>query len=420
MLALGAYGLVDKETWSLTPLGSALLAEPTAEKRSEAFAKHILLNCDGLGVVQAVRFLGRQGTRPTKLKLADALRHTFGYEIPKAPTRQTTILNWLAEAGVCADAHGQYAINEQRVGELIGISPADVEGWHELSPDQRHVALALRFLSQTHGKEAIPAHDVVEFASNKYGLEAPEDQLANRIFAPLEQAGWLKRIGRGSGRGGKSGYLQPVQKLLDPPIDAITDEQAPGIPPDLMRRLQEPLEKIRDQLKSGHTGVKGIALELLALRMVIDLGLTPKGFRVRSSETGGAEVDLTAEGAHLLFSRWTFQCKNTSSVNLSDLAKEIGMATLLKAHVIVMVTTGRFAASVEHFANQIAQTTPLQIVLVSGDFVQRYLESDRRSIGVLMTYFRTTATRTMQLKGPQSTTGDKQAVSGSPEQKSDS
>ncbi len=40
------------------------------------------------------------------------------------------------------------------------------------------------------------------------------------------------------------------------------------------------------------------------------------------------KVDLIAEGAHLLFSRWLFQCKATkSTVQLSDLAKEIGMAT---------------------------------------------------------------------------------------------
>src|SRR5262249_3886830 len=139
-----------------------------------------------------------------------------------------------------------------------------------------------------------------------------------------------------------SGIVTPTKKLLNPALEIVLDEPEPNIPPDLMQRLQEPLTKIQKDLKSNYKAVKGVALELLALRMAMDLGLTPTGFRVRSTETGGAEVDLTAEGAHLLFSRWTFQCKNISRVPLSDLAKEIGMATLLKAHVVVMVATGDF------------------------------------------------------------------------------
>jgi hypothetical protein len=143
----------------------------------------------------------------------------------------------------------------------------------------------------------------------QHGLEAPEDQLANQIFRPLQEGAWLERLVRAEGRGGKSGSVRATKKLLTSNLEAVAQESPPNIPPDLMRRLQEPLAKIRDHLASQNKGTKGIALELLALRMVMDLGLTPTSFRVRSSQTGGAEVDLTAEGAHLLFSRWTFQCR---------------------------------------------------------------------------------------------------------------
>jgi hypothetical protein len=400
ILALAAYGLLDLKTQSLTPVGSELLAATSFERRAELFAKHILLKCGGITVLDAVRHLQRQGTRPTKLELAKTLRDVFRIKLARAQTKHTAILNWLALARVCGKAESRH-IDEKRVAKLTGIDPSRREGWHALSADQQHVARALRELCRTHGEDSLPARDVYEYAMNKYGLAAPEDQLANQIFRPLEEAGWLTRTVRGGGRGGKSGSLQATKQLLSPSIEKLLDEPSPHIPPDLTKRLQEPLAKIRQHLRASKKSVKGIALELLALRMVMDLGLVPTGFRVRSSDTGGAEVDLTAEGAHLLFSRWTFQCKNIKKVNLSDLAKEIGMATLLKAHVVVLVAMGTFASTVEHFARQVAQTTPLQVVLVPGTVVARYLESGERSIGVLMAYFRRTAGETMRLKGPQ-------------------
>lgn len=94
--------------------------------------------------------------------------------------------------------------------------------------------------------------------------------------------------------------------------------------------------------------------------------------RVRGVRTGGAEVDLVAEGAHLHFSRWLFQCKNTKSVDVTVLAKEIGMATLLQAQVVVIVTTGRFTQTVRTYADRTTLTTPFQVVLLDGDDLEHY------------------------------------------------
>jgi hypothetical protein len=52
------------------------------------------------------------------------------------------------------------------------------------------------------------------YAMQKYGLSTAEDQLANRMFRPLEEAGWLKRTVRGRGRGGKSGTLTATTGLV--------------------------------------------------------------------------------------------------------------------------------------------------------------------------------------------------------------
>ena len=175
------------------------------------------------------------------------------------------------------------------------------------------------------------------------------------------------------GRGGKGGLISPTAKALELEIAAV-DELALGtIPVDLQIHLSRPTESILADLESADINVKGVALELLALRLATDFGLSPVELRLRGGDTGGAEVDLVAEGAQLHFSRWLFQCKNqVSVVPVSVLAKEVGMATLLRAQVVVIVTTGVFARSVLEYARRTSETTALQVILVDGSSLARY------------------------------------------------
>ena len=53
---------------------------------------------------------------------------------------------------------------------------------------------------------------------------------------------------------------------------------------------------------------------------------------------------------------------------MSALSKEVGMATLLQCHVIVIATTGTFSATVRKYAGQVNQTTGFQVVLVTGQW----------------------------------------------------
>jgi len=199
------------------------------------------------------------------------------------------------------------------------------------------------------------------------------DDVAANVLRPLEASGWIELEARPStGRGGKSGRVSATKKLLDVDLDVLLGFPTPTIPPDLRALLDRPLADIRADLKAD-THTKGIALELLVLRMIADLGLSFVGFRVRTSETGGAEVDVIAEGVHLHFSRWLFQCKNvTGSVGLSALAKEVGMATLLRGHVVVMVTTSTFKSTVITYANQLAATSALQVILLDRSALDAY------------------------------------------------
>jgi hypothetical protein len=134
------------------------------------------------------------------------------------------------------------------------------------------------------------------------------------------------------------------------------------------------------------------------MRIATDLNISPRELRLRGIKTAGAEVDLVAEASHLHFSRWLFQCKNTRALTVADLAKEVGMAVLLRAHVIVMVTTGQIGTTVRAYAKTLAEGTSHQAVLLDGRVLADYR---KRGAPALLDYFHEAAAHTMQLKRAQ-------------------
>ena len=101
--------------------------------------------------------------------------------------------------------------------------------------------------------------------------------------------------------------------------------------------------------------------------------------RLRGNATGGAEVDLIFESARLMFSRWQVQCKNTASVSLDDVAKEVGLTHFLKSNAIVMVSTGSIGGEARRYANKIMADSNLCIVMVDGNDLSQ-IESRPASI----------------------------------------
>jgi hypothetical protein len=390
LVGLKGYGLFDLATDKLTPEGEELLGVPSAE-RNEAFAKHILLRCHGIEVLEAVRSIQSRGETPTKASLQTELEGR-GFKLPVATTHHTKVLQWLREGNVLDT---KYGVNEEVVAKLTGMGLETLEEWSGLTKQQRAFIRTLRRLGEVYGKTSMPAKDVLTEATYEHGPIFKTDQLAASVYKPLEEKGWITRVVPAEGRGGKSGLIACTDKLLALDLDLLPKDEGWGIPADLRPKLNTPLAEIEANLQSSDKNVKGIALELLALRLATDAALIPLRFRLRAAETGQAEVDLVAEGAHLHSSRWLFQCKNTKSVSLSDLAKEVGMAVLLRAHVIVMVTTGRFASSVETYARELMDTQNLQVVLVDKKVLARYKAGGMHA---LLDFLHSSAEATMRLK----------------------
>jgi len=164
------------------------------------------------------------------------------------------------------------------------------------------------------------------------------------------------------------------------------------VPVELFKR---PLADILLDLESEDRYVKGRALELLAIYLTRLIDLEFKGWRVRSADTGGAEVDAIVEGARLIFSRWQIQAKNTAIVRLDDIAKEVGLAlTFTYSNVIMVVTTGEFTRDAYTYATHVMRTSNLNIITLNGAELEQ-LSRDPLSIVELLN---AKAQRAMQVK----------------------
>jgi site-specific DNA-methyltransferase (cytosine-N4-specific) len=147
---------------------------------------------------------------------------------------------------------------------------------------------------------------------------------------------------------------------LEPIFTAI--ENSAGM--QYRKLIRMPYGDILTGLHSQSKHQKGLALEALSFYLGRIIGLDFVKWRLRSDETGGAELDVIMEGASLIFSRWQIQCKNSSQARLEDIAKEAGIAQVIRTNVIMIVTTGYIGEKARKFAERLMQDTNYQIILL--------------------------------------------------------
>lgn len=398
---LGSTGLsTRKRPITLSEIGKAILDAPTAKEATRLFCSHLLRNKNGKLVIEALAALKKRNIKVTKQSLKKELEALGVTKLSINTTDHSTLKNWLVEAGLVSE---DGTPNDDEIKSLLGISSTEIDEFKSLSLGQQ---VFLELLRKSHETSEGPflVMDLNRTCLSAHPHLFDEAQLARQVRIPLEKGGWVETTDLGAGpHGGRSGKIRGTKKLLDIPVSEVAPDWDQVIPPELRSKLNTPLPLIAKDLYGKDKHKAGLGLELLALRMIIDLELDPRHFRVRSAQTGFAEVDLIAEGTHLLFSRWTFQCKRygedtKAKVGLGDVAKEVGIAVHAKAHVIVMVTTTDFSKDAKDYALEVSRATHLQFVFLDGKVIQKYLQNGRE---VLWSHFLQNAKHVMTVKRDQ-------------------
>lgn len=369
-------GLVDSETFLLTDFGHMVLDASSPLLAAREFVKRMMLDRNGILLIEAIRTLYyRREVGSRKALLKRELENLGVVGLSNATTDHTTLENWMMEAGVVVQDGNYRRPDDDVLRDLIGADSNDLSAMLAMEPGHRLFLEILRRNAETKGySEYIPLKPVYCECLRRARAWFDEDQLRKSVVDPLLKIGWIEAPAAKSGKGGSA---RASERLLRVPLDKILPHMFGAIPGDLRGQLTLPLLEVRKLLYDESSNYnRGLGLELLALRMLLALALEPRGFRQRARDTSFAEVDLLAEGRNLLFSRWVVQCKNlkdSSKVQLSDVAKEVGIAIHQKAHVVAVVTTTDFTSEARKYADEITRETHLQFLLVPGDIVRSYL-----------------------------------------------
>tara|TARA_E500000318_G_scaffold110822_1_gene127337 strand:+ start:1277 stop:2782 length:1506 start_codon:yes stop_codon:yes gene_type:complete len=384
LIGMDSFKIYDEKTEDLTDIGAHLLSLPSEFEANRSFAKHILLTLNGTEILRIIRSMEKGGRAINKTSLAEELnRYGFvtkaGGPISTSSKNHLILLSWLRKANVLPKSG--YNINNDELKAIIGTSVDDADDAIALSDRQKVFASTLRRDFEINGVRDVFVKDLRALCQAQHPtVFGRTDDLRKAIINPLVMDGWITHSetkggrSKGRGRGGASGTVSVTEKLvsLDPEYLGLAD--LAGIPGEVRNHLSRPITQIIEELSSDDTGVKGLALETLSVRILYELGLTPVAFRERGSENNGAEVDLIAEGADTHFHRWMVQCKNMAKVPVSALAKEIGMAVLYKAQVILIITTGEFTKTVHLHAKQLSETSSHQAILIDKFGLQIYFD----------------------------------------------
>ncbi|MDI6738572.1 MAG: restriction endonuclease [Nanoarchaeota archaeon] len=359
-LGMIAYGLIDRDS-NLTEIGNKLLK--LKQKPIELytlFAKHIMLNRNGLLFIQCIQDMTSAGEKIDLIKLRQGLSER-GINFPRGGKHPSILRLWLEMAGIFEK--GSWRINQNKLNQIMGVSSTEIEQLSVLTPEQRAYVKTLANLSKG---GPFFSNDIEKMATAIYGIKFNEKNLPKQVLYPLEKAGYIKleRGTKAMGRGAKPFSVYPTKKMANEILRPVIAQLEKQVIDDIRPLLLKPLNEILSSLDSPDKHLKGLALEALAFKLLRLIDLTYIATRLRGIDTGGAEVDLIFEGDRLLFSRWQIQCKNTKSVSIDAVAKEVGLTHALKSNVIVIVSTGAIGGDARTYAETVMKTSNIDIILI--------------------------------------------------------
>lgn len=384
VLALRAYGLLDEQGTNPTRLASELLAIANEAELYERFAKHILVELRGLVLAETLLAMQSAGDEINLETLRRRLEQR-GLHVPRGAVHLSSMRLWLAKAGVFDPTATRgprlYHVNEERLQQITGIGLDEIDRLTQLNVSQRAF---LRALVRIPEADPHMANKVADLATGLYAVEYNYKDLPKTILFPLRDLGYIEARKSTTGRGAKPYEVYRTEKfrqeLSEPILDAAA-EKAGLVPREL---FEQSLAQILQDLKSPDKHVKGKALELLAIYFTRLIDLDFKGWRTRSADTGGAEVDVIVEGARLIFSRWQIQAKNTETVRLDDVAKEVGLSlTFIYSNVVMLVTTGDFTSDAYQYVDHVMKTSNLNVILLNGSELKEISQDPTQVISLL-------------------------------------
>ena len=179
-LGLQAYGIIDK-AGTVTAFGQQLFDTRTDDQQLYAtLAKHILLNLNGLNLVQCIQDMQVAGETPDLVKLREWLEDR-GIHFPSGGKHPSMMRLWLQKAGVFVEG---WRVDEGRLQVILGTSTEELEALAGLTREQKAF---LRALVNMGADGPQPWNKVTPLAAATYGVRFNEKNVPKQVLQPLER-----------------------------------------------------------------------------------------------------------------------------------------------------------------------------------------------------------------------------------------
>ena len=362
-LGMKNYGLVDDDC-RLTDVGEALYELRNDEEALyDRLAEHILLELDGIKIMDIIRDLQLAMETTTTSNIYRELDRQYGIYVHEGSTHWNQMRGWLAEADLINTQTHHIKVDWDKLDQLVGV---DRDTRLELSGLSDAQQAFLETLAALDPDEPIPNNEVRDLAEQTHSVYIDHKSITDAILDPLKAAGFINYYSTVDVTG-KPSVVEPTEKFETEVMKAILKNvsEHSGVPREVLRQS---FAEIRERMESDNTHIKGHALEALAIKIGLLLDLDFVDWHLRGTETGGAEVDVVMDSVETDFSRWQIQCKNTDKrVRTKHVAKEVGLSRMLQANVILIICRSGIVPDAQRFAKKIMSQDNLTILFLTGE-----------------------------------------------------
>jgi site-specific DNA-methyltransferase (cytosine-N4-specific) len=366
---------MDKDSYEVSNFGHGLLQAYEDFKDKEIihkhFATHILKNLSGLSLLRSIQNILDRSEKPTLETIAYELQE-LGYVIPPNCTYHSTMKMWLELGKVI----NKYDIDWDLVSNMLSLTKDHMDELYSLNKPQKYFLMSM---IQCNIEEWTEWPKIAKYTKSRYQLRLPTKSFVKDIIEPLIKLGLIETEKTTTGRGAKPNLVKLTEKAKSDLVLPLLQEIAEitNISTiDLNRKFEDVIQDLTDSDRY----IKGIALELLAIWLIRLTSLRFTKWRVRGFEsTGGGEVDVLASSDKFVYSRWQIQCKNTKTVTIDVLAKEIGMSFVTGADIILIATTGYFTNEALQYATRITEVSRYYFILIDKNDIEK-IKNDKLSI----------------------------------------
>ncbi|MBP1986763.1 restriction endonuclease [Halolamina salifodinae] len=369
----------DSTEFEFTEFGKELLDLTDDEDALyDRFAQHILQELHGQQVINVIMDLRSEGKSRKFDNIRRELEDRYSLHIDQTSNHWSQMRGWLYKADVIQNLRSpSYDINWSKIEELTGATSDLVLELSDLTGEQQGF---LRALAKIDPDGKIEGTKVREVAEVEFSVEIDQNSIVPNVLDPLQDAGYITHD---KPTRGKPRVVEPTDQfeadVLEPLLDDLSEYI--GAPRSALRKS---FQELLDDLDNGTKYERGLALELLAIKIGRLLNLDYTAWRARGRNTSGNEVDVVMDSVDITFQRWQIQCKNTTSkLSIDEVTREVGISRRLKTDVILLIGREGVTSKAQQYANLTMADENLSIVFLDDDDIMQLDESPEHLINKL-------------------------------------